>query len=329
MRKFTLLLTTLLLGGISLKAQTVATFDTLSLPGTDTCYINYSHPGTDVGFSDGLAYFPCVYDTGFGSSYWGYGFAYSNKSDSVTSGYGNQYAAKTLSGFGGTGKYAVAYGESNMIKLTGIAMGEPVSGFYITNSTYTYNSMRDGDAFAKKFGGTTGNDPDWLKLMVKGYHGGVLSTDSVEFYLADYRFAHNDSDYLVRTWQWVNLLPLGHLDSLKLTLSSSDTNSYGINTPAYYCIDNFTTHESSLSVGSLQSTAIVAYPNPVTDVLHVALPGNEPTQINVVDVFGKSVYTANSLGGNINISTSSFAPGVYILKTNSSSGGSTVRFIKE
>jgi hypothetical protein len=38
-------------------------------------------------------------------------------------------------------------------------------GVYVTNTTYAYNSMRDGDMFAKKFGGPTGNDPDWYKLL--------------------------------------------------------------------------------------------------------------------------------------------------------------------
>jgi hypothetical protein len=36
--------------------------------------------------------------------------------------------------------------------------------------------MRDGDGFGKKFGGTTGMDPDWFKLTIKGYSGGALKT---------------------------------------------------------------------------------------------------------------------------------------------------------
>ena len=54
--------------------------------------------------------------------------------------------------------------------------------------------------FAKKFGGTTGNDPDFFKVTVKGYKGGVLTTDSVPFYLADFRFANNALDYIVDSW---------------------------------------------------------------------------------------------------------------------------------
>jgi hypothetical protein len=35
--------------------------------------------------------------------------------------------------------------------------GRQVEGLYITNGTYPYLSMRDGDGFAKKFGGASGD----------------------------------------------------------------------------------------------------------------------------------------------------------------------------
>ena len=59
MRKFTLFLSALALVCFSLKAQTVATFESLPLSGSDTFYLNLSAPGTNVGFSNGLATFPC------------------------------------------------------------------------------------------------------------------------------------------------------------------------------------------------------------------------------------------------------------------------------
>src|SRR6202000_1879968 len=105
----------------------------------------YSNPGQDVGFFNGLAFFPCVYDTAYGG-YWSYGFAYSNMTDSVTSGFGNQYSAKTTKGYAGSAKYVVAYVSNPVtfapqmtMQLTGAAVGKPVSGFYVTNNTYAYN----------------------------------------------------------------------------------------------------------------------------------------------------------------------------------------------
>lgn len=157
MRKFTLLLSAALALLVqAATAQTVATFESPALPHADTFYTNFTASGTDVGFNSGLAHFPCVYDTSFGG-FWEQGFAYSNMIDSVTSGFGNQYSAKAGAAHSGT-QYVTAYCynpatfENNArIKLIDTAMGHPVKGFYVTNSTYAYNSMRDGDMFARKF----------------------------------------------------------------------------------------------------------------------------------------------------------------------------------
>ncbi len=335
MRKFTLLLaTTMGLFISAIKAQTVSTFEALTLAGTDTAYINYSDPSADVGFTDGLVYFPCVYDTGFGTGYWSYGFAYSNMTDSVTSGYMNQYSAKTAIGYSGSAKYAVAYGTDNSVKLQGIAAGQPVSGFYITNNTYAYNSMRDGDTYAKKFGDTTGTGittgqgtaPDWFKLDIYGYRLGVRQPDSVTFYLADFRGA-SSADYIVNTWQWVNLMPLGHVDSISFKLSSSD-NSFGfMNTPAYFCIDNFTTHESSVGVAATQAVAAKVYPNPATDVLYIDLADDNTQTISVVDMKGSVVYTQNVSAKHIEVNTSSLPAGVYVLRLDGAQKAS-MRFVK-
>src|SRR4051812_29208336 len=108
MRTFTMLFSAFVLGTTATQAQTVATFDTLHLSKADTFYVNYSSSGNDVGFNDGHAHFPCIYDTSYGGI-WSTGFAYSNMSDSVTSGYFNQYSAKAAAGYGGSGNYLMAH----------------------------------------------------------------------------------------------------------------------------------------------------------------------------------------------------------------------------
>jgi len=338
MRTFTIFVTALVLGTTAMEAQTVATFDDLTLSKADTSYISYYDPGVDVGFNDGLAHFPCVYDTSsFGNS-WGGGFSYSNRTDSVTSGYTNQYAAKTAKGYNGSSNYAViwcndpvTFAYTTYLKLNGSAIGRPVKGFYITNSTYAYNDMRDGHPpFSKKFGGTTGNDPDWFMLTVYGYLGGVRSADSVNFYLADYRFAHNDSDYIVKTWQWVNLLPLGHVDSLQFSLNSSDTGAFGMNTPAYFCMDNFTTNETDVSVKNAPLAYVAkVYPNPATDMLYVDIADNSVQQIIVRNMAGNMVGTYAVTKKQVEINTSSMPAGVYLLQMMGNGGSASVRFVKE
>lgn len=233
MKKFDLLFLAVLATLFS-RAQTVANFDN-SLP-ADTFY-----NGSDLsgGFYYGLGHFLNDYDTTYQA--WS-GWAISTKGDDSTSGWGNQYSAIPGSGYGPTDGYAVAddYGNAKVI-LEGAAAGTPVGGLYVTNTAYTYYSMRDGDGFSKKFGGVSGNDPDWFKLTVRGWYQGNLVSHAVEFYLADFRSADNSQDYIVNTWQWLSLYSLGNVDSLQFYLSSSDTGQFGMNTPAYFAIDNFTT----------------------------------------------------------------------------------------
>lgn len=333
MRKFTLLCSALLLGVTALKAQTAATFETLSLAHADTFYTNYTASGSDVGFNDGLAHFPCYYDTSYGG-FWDHGFAYSNMTDSITSGYTNGYSAKAATGYGGSSKYVVAYGISNVIKLTGAAMGHPVKGFYATNNTYAYNSMRDGDFFAHAF-----NYGDWFKITIHGYRHGVMTTDSVGFYLASFLHPIPADNYILKTWQWVDLQSLGNVDSLLLTLSSSDNAPVvGMNTPSYYCIDNFTTYETAdtstihptTAVTNSQPVVAKVYPNPATHTLHVDIADNTVSNVIVTSITGNVVAAIAPVSNYIEINTSSLPAGQYVLQLRGEGDKTAVvRFVKE
>lgn len=312
------------MAGAYAQTQIISTFDTLKLSKADTFYVNYSSSGNDVGFNDGAAHFPCVYDTAYGG-YWDHGFSYSNMTDSVTSGYLNQYSAKTAIGYDSSAKYAVAYGKHNSLKLKGAYL---TNGFYITNATYAFNSMRDGDAFAKKFGGATGTDKDWFKITVYGYNGGVRHADSVDFYLADFRTGVPQLGYIVKTWDWVDLTPLGISDSLSFVLNSSDTGAYGMNTPAYFCMDNFTV---SFPEGVNEVAAPIAkvYPNPAMDALHVSLTDNTVRQLVVMNMSGKIVNTLTVNSAEMVVNTSALSPGVYVLQLQGDGKAGNIRFVKQ
>ncbi len=318
----------------SATAQTVADFENLTLPGTDTAYINYSAPGTDVGFSSGLAYFPTVYDTSSGYSYWSYGFAYSNIKDSTTAGYSGEYNARPGAAFSGT-NYVVAYGSENIIRLTGAAQGSGVSGLYVTNNNYAYYSMLNGDGFAKKFGDTTGTNsglpqgtyPDYYKMIFRGYRNGALTTDSVEFYLADYRAANSAADYIVKDWKWVSLTSLGRVDSLHIQLRSSDSGPWGLNTPAYFCLDNFTTNET-LGVDNSAVAALKVYPNPAVENITVEAAAGVPARISVVDISGKMVLSVQPTEVKTTLAIGNLPAGTYQLLVQGKEGVATHRFVK-
>jgi hypothetical protein len=152
------------------------------------------------------------------------------------------------------------------VHLTGAAAGEKVLGFYVTNSTYAYLSMKNGDQFAKKFGGPTGTDPDWFRLTVKAWYNGALSIDFVDVYLADFRSADSTQDYILKTWKYVSLKKLGNVDSLTFALNSSDVGSFGMNTPAYFCLDDLITSDGITTAApiALNDAATVRYVDTAT-----------------------------------------------------------------
>jgi hypothetical protein len=120
--------------------------------------------------------------------------------------------------------------------------GQRPLSIQVTNTTTAALSMRDGDGFAKKFGGTSGNDPDFFVLHVAGKNAANQATGTVDFYLADYRFSNNTQDYIVSQWTAVDLSTLGpDTAALSFSLDSSDVGMFGMNTPAYFAADNLVT----------------------------------------------------------------------------------------
>lgn len=225
------------------------------------------------------------------------GFAVSDVTDNSTEGWGNQYGVSSGAAYSGT-NFAVAYADN---PATISFDTKVIDGFYITNSTYAALSMLNGDQFAKKFGGETGDDADWLKLSVIGKLDTVI-TDTVEFYLADYRFEDNAQDYIVTDWTWIDLNALGHVTELSFELSS--TVMY---TPAYFCMDDLTVNTVGVEEFAVEPFSI--YPNPVQDRFTVNVDG----VLTVYDLSGKRVKSHLVEAGNP-VSMTELNSGIYIAK---------------
>jgi len=186
------------------------------------------------GFTSGSAHFNNNYNSTWGS--WD-GFSYSNITDTITAGIAGQYSAIAGRGQDNSANYAIAYvGWAQPPTVTLNAAGV-IDGLYATNNNYAHYSMLNGDAFAKKFGGPSGNDADWFLLTITGKDASGDVTETVDFYLADYRFADNSQDCIINAWEYVDLTSLGMVKSLEFSLSSSDVGPWGMNTPAYFALD--------------------------------------------------------------------------------------------
>lgn len=230
---------TLLLAGATFASQAQmvyieASFDTIRNVSVPTGgYLNGSGKSVEGFFESGNVQFPNMYSTAYGG-YWVSGWAYSSIQNDTVAGYTDLYASYAASGNNNSSNYAVGQAGSVLRNIN----GDTVSGLYATNGTYAALSMKNGDGFAKKFGGTTGDDADYFVLTVKAWKSGTLKSDSVNFYLADYRDANNSNDYIVKDWTFVDLQSLGAVDSLLFELSSSDNGAWGMNTPAFFCVDD-------------------------------------------------------------------------------------------
>ena len=181
------------------------------------------------------------YTPGFGS--WN-GFSWSKVTDTTTPGFANQYASFTGGGSDGAGgtitgtNYAVGFGNQTFVNLPEAAELQSID---VTNTTYAGISMRDGDSFAKKFGGASGNDEDFFKLTLTGFEDLNLSgstTGALEIYLADYRFSDNSKDYILDTWNQFDLTDLGSARSVGFSFTTTDNGDFGANTPLFVAIDN-------------------------------------------------------------------------------------------
>ena len=207
-------------------------------------------------------------------SFWG-GFTASNHTDLTQSGMDAQYTAITAGGYDGSAQYGVAYTlgvQTDVYASDGQA--HTVTGCYVTNNLWAYQSVVNGDASSTPFGGTSGNDPDWFKLTATGKNAAGQTIGTLDFYLADYRFDNNDEDYVIDTWEWFDLSPLGAVHTISFSLSSTKGNAYGMLTPAYFCIDDF----NGTAPGQPQDEPPYVV-NPVEDVVFNEFP--ETIQVNL------------------------------------------------
>jgi len=279
---------------------------------------------------------PIQYDTSWGG-YWSGGWAISKLIDGSTGPSDfmkHLYCAKPAFGSerNASGKFigkAFAVGMNGTYLLQNGTVCEGILSIDVANSTYAYNSMKNGDNFAKKFGGSTGNDADSFVLNIK-FFVDTQFVNSKRVVLADFRFTDNAKDYILDSWQTVNLptyFPEGFVDSISFELESSDNGQFGMNTPGFFCVDNIV-YGHWLSAKKLNTLQAKIFPNPAKDVVEIQTQLPAKT-IEVIDVAGRTVLFQSCDGRSNTLNLSRFALGTYQVKVSTAVGQETASFVKQ
>ncbi|MEZ5047856.1 MAG: DUF4465 domain-containing protein [Chitinophagaceae bacterium] len=288
-------------------------FETLTLTPPNQYWKGVAAVPTVSTFYDQQATFINSYDTAFGGSWSGWGYSALNDTTSISY-TTNELGCIAGKGQGGSNQYGVAYlsfvGAYNKIIFNGTYI--PV-GMFVTNTTIAYRSMQHGDLFAKKFGGNSGNDPDFFKIRLTGWHQGIPKLDTIDIYLADFRDSNNTNDYIQKNWKWASTSLLGACDSLTYTLESSDTAFGFINTPSYFCMDNLNLMPVSSTDWDL-NTQTKIYPNPAQDVVFISNDNKTSIKTHLQDMYGHIIKEIKIEPYQyVQISVQDLASGMYLM----------------
>lgn len=314
----------LLCGNLTAQVSTSG-FEAFNLP--SETYYNGSDGAGD--FSVEFLNFTNFYDVSWGS--WN-GFSVSNMTDVVTPGWGNQYSA-----FAGSGRnsahYGVFYPTGNITPGNTSYPDELIiDSLWITNTTYAAISMRDGDAFSKQFGSINGpdglpdgtNGEDFFKVWVIGYDFSGSYKDSVEVFLADYRFSDNTLDYILSDWLKVDLSIFSfNVNRVEFRMESSDNGAWGMNTPAYFAIDDVY-HHFPLGINEMNEAEMSVYPNPMENEVYVN--GSNGT-LTLFDLNGDAIIEQKHAGFT-KLNVADLPKGVYLLQIESDGNKAVKKLVK-
>lgn len=180
-------------------------------------------------------------------------------------------------------------------------------GMYVNLNSYAYYNLEEGNAFSRAF--TNG---DKFTLTIHG-----VSPDGSEKTIDVILSSYTNGDLTInRTWRYVDLTPLGIINELYFTMTSTDTGTWGMNTPGYFCIDKLTVESKEDGVESIGV-------NPQTAINYDRASKTVTTNggfTMVYDAVGNAVMSTE----DESFSIAHLSAGVYIVR----SGNATLKIAK-
>lgn len=316
-----ILLAILFVVTINNNAQNVVDFEELELS-------SESHwNGSDLsgGFTSKYLTFYNSYDAGYSS--W-MGWAYTNETDNTTYSIGNSYSSANGYGANNSENYAVAYIGSDwmndyaavpsIIKIDKSQFPQNVSSMSmsICLNANAYLYMQDDNFYQ-------GNN-HYLKLHIVGLSTESNINISNDFYLADFRLG-TEEPFIMNEWTTIDMTWALACDSLLFYLESSDAGDYGINTPTYFCFDNFMYYTTADIDNDKNFKNLNIYANDNNLVLN---SDSFINRIELFDILGRKIKEEilNNYSAEYNISN--LNDGIYIVNVYSGSHKISKKIIK-
>lgn len=152
--------------------------------------------------------------------------------------------------------YMVGYYNAYMAKrpvqlLFNDGFDHEAVGVYVNLNSYPYYTMLCGDAYCRAF-----TNKDKFTLTIHG-----VSSDNTEK-TVDVTLGECNNGVLAATtgWSYVDLTPLGAINELYFTMSSTDSGAWGMNTPGYFCLDKLQVKkDAAAGVEAAAAAASLAY----------------------------------------------------------------------
>lgn len=154
-------------------------------------------------------------------------------------------------GYGGSNNFAVMFGYVDFFnstyatrpKIDFTSGSGVVEGMYVCLSSYTYGVIVNGNTFGSSGTATPLKDvadgKGYLKLLAYGFNGNTPTNGGtpVQIFLARYN-NHLPVTGPLTSWTYFNLSALGTVTRVEFNIEGNDSGTYGLNTPAYVCIDD-------------------------------------------------------------------------------------------
>lgn len=242
MRKKLLVLTALAVSIITYAdAQSAATFEDFNIPSGNFWKGNFAIGDTLIksGSYQFTNYSAVSWNFKYGSEF---GVSKSTETSCGWAYTGDEFNNVTGKGANGSSQFAVGYVDDSYNRcrayVSDTINGEYITGCYITNNSYVREAALGNDAYGGKF--VAG---DWLKLTATATLTDNTTKDK-SILLIDFTSDSEAERTYLKDWTWFDFSSFGHkvkYVTFTITGSADHVGAYGLNTPKYFCMDDFGT----------------------------------------------------------------------------------------